>query len=72
MRSKTRQVLGCVVIVASLAVSGLAKEASGGAGRGFGVGQTVPDIPLVDLQGKEVRFSEFLGKRYIIYCWASW
>jgi hypothetical protein len=49
-----------------------AYHASWGAGRGFAVGQTVPDIPLFDLEGKEVRFSEFLGKRYIIYCWASW
>ena len=41
-------------------------------GRGFGVGETLPDIPLVDLKGEEVRFSQFLGKRYILYCWASW
>lgn len=43
-----------------------------GAGRGFREGQTVPDIPLVDLEGREVRLSKFLGKRYILYCWASW
>ena len=43
-----------------------------GKGRGFGKGQTLPDIPLVDLEGNEVRFSQFLGKRYILYCWASW
>ena len=47
-------------------------NADWGAGRGFRVGDTLPDIPLVDLQGREVRFSEFLGKRYILYCWASW
>lgn len=41
-------------------------------GRGFDKGDTLPDIPLVDLQGNEVRFSQFLGKRYILYCWASW
>lgn len=41
-------------------------------GRGFGVGQTVPDIPLVDMNGNEVRFANYLGKRYILYCWASW
>jgi len=50
----------------------LAYNADWGPGRGFRVGQTVPDIPLTDLDGNEVRFSEFLGKRYIIYCWASW
>ena len=43
-----------------------------GPGRGFRQGETLPDIPLVDLAGTEVRFSQFLGKRYILYCWASW
>ncbi len=49
-----------------------AYNAEWGEGRGFGKGQTLPDIPLVDLKGNEVRFSQFLGKRYILYCWASW
>ena len=49
-----------------------AYNAEWGAGRGFGRGQTVPDIPFVDLNGNEVRLSQFLGKRYILYCWASW
>ena len=40
--------------------------------RGFEPGQTLPDIALVDLDGKEVRFSDFLGKRYVLYGWASW
>lgn len=40
--------------------------------RGFAVGQTLPDIPLIDLDGNEVRFSAFLGKRYVLFCWASW
>lgn len=43
-----------------------------GSGRGFGRGDTLPDIPLLDMAGKEVRFSQFLGRRYILYCWASW
>ena len=43
-----------------------------GQGRGFQSGDTLPDIPLVDLNGQEVRFSTFLGKRYILYVWASW
>jgi len=47
-------------------------HADWGTGRGFQKGQTLPDIPLFDLDGKEVRFSKFLGKQYIIYCWASW
>lgn len=43
-----------------------------GKDRGFRKGDTLPDIPLVNLSGDEVRFSQFLGKRYILYCWASW
>ena len=49
-----------------------AYNADWGPGRGFRAGDTLPDIPLVDLEGNEVRFSQFLGKRYILYCWASW
>lgn len=49
-----------------------AYNAAWGEGRGFRVGQTLPDIPLYDLEGNEVRFSRFLGKQAIIYCWASW
>ena len=49
-----------------------AYNAAWGRGRGFRKGETLPDIPLVDLEGNEVRFSHFLGKRYILYCWASW
>jgi len=47
-------------------------NAEWGPGRGFSKGETLPDIPLVDLDGNEVRLSAFLGKRYILYCWASW
>lgn len=43
-----------------------------GKDRGFRKGQTLPDIPLVDLDGQEVRFGNFLGKQYVIYGWASW
>jgi hypothetical protein len=49
-----------------------AYHADWGANRGFRPGQTVPDIPLYDMDGNEVRFSRYLGKQYIIYCWASW
>ncbi|MEX0717520.1 MAG: hypothetical protein WD066_13085 [Planctomycetaceae bacterium] len=49
-----------------------AYNAAWGEGRGFQVGQTLPDIPLYDLEGNEVRFSRFLGKQAIVYCWASW
>jgi len=43
-----------------------------GPGRGFRKGQTLPDIPLVDMKGNEVRLGKFLGKQYILYGWASW
>lgn len=49
-----------------------AYHADWGPGRGFEVGQTLPDIPLYDMQGREVRFSQFLGKQCIVYAWASW
>lgn len=49
-----------------------AYDAHWGPGRGFEIGRTLPDIPLYDMQGREVRFSRFLGKQYILYCWASW
>ena len=49
-----------------------AYNADWGRGRGFRPGDTLPDIPLLNLDGDEVRFSAFLGKRYILYCWASW
>ena len=47
-------------------------NADWGRGRGFRVGQTLPDIPLYDMQGREVRFSSYLGKQLVIYVWASW
>jgi len=53
-------------------IAGGGYNAEWGRGRGFGQGDTLPDIPLVDVAGNEVRFSQFLGKRYILYCWASW
>ncbi len=49
-----------------------AYNAAWGPGRGFREGQTLPDIPLYDMQGNEVRFSKYLGKQYILYCWSSW
>ncbi|MCP4787702.1 MAG: hypothetical protein GY903_29965 [Fuerstiella sp.] len=49
-----------------------AYNADWGPGRGFRQGDAVPDLPFVDLDGNEVRLSQFLGKRYILYCWASW
>ena len=70
--------LGGIVTLAPVAGAAIdnqeipAYNASWGKGRGFRPGQTLPDIPLMDLQGREVRFCRYLGKQYIIYCWASW
>lgn len=49
-----------------------AYNAAWGAGRGFAKGETLPDLPFYDLAGNEARFGQFLGKRYVIYVWASW
>lgn len=56
-----------LTLLAGLALFSPADEA-----RGFEPGQTLPDIALTDLEGKEVRFSDFLGKQYVLYGWASW
>lgn len=49
-----------------------AYNAAWGTGRGFAKGETLPDLPFYDLEGNEARFGQFLGKRYVIYVWASW
>jgi peroxiredoxin len=36
------------------------------------VGDLRPDLALLDLDGKEHRLSEYLGKRVLINFWASW
>ena len=69
---------GSALVTRSSSATMPATTASGGfnspwpEGRGFSIGQTVPDIPLIDMNGNEVRFGNYLGKRYILYCWASW
>ncbi len=35
-------------------------------------GQKFPDFSLPDLNGKQVRLSDFHGKRILLVCWASW
>jgi hypothetical protein len=48
-------------------------------GRGMGMirtiaveGQPAPDFTLPSLTGGEVRLSEFIGKKVILFMWASW
>ena len=35
-------------------------------------GAMLPDVALTDLTGKQVRISDFLGRRILICTWASW
>ena len=62
-----KSMLLVILIFTCLALSARAEKP-----RGFDIGNTLPDIPLVDLDGVEVRFSEFLGQQYVLYGWASW
>ena len=36
------------------------------------VGQTAPDFSLPDVYGARRSWSEFRGKRVLLYMWASW
>jgi peroxiredoxin len=36
------------------------------------IGQLLPAIRLPSLDGHDVDFSEFRGKRMLIFMWASW
>lgn len=39
---------------------------------GIAVGKLAPDFSLQNLQGKEVRLSDFRGKVILLYFWAAW
>lgn len=32
----------------------------------------MPELNLTDINGGEIQFSRYAGKKYIIYMWASW
>ena len=66
------QLSAVAMVIATLTCLNAAEPNDWPEGRGFEVGQTLPDIPLINMEGDEVRFDQFLGKRYIVYCWASW
>ena len=36
------------------------------------VGEVAPDVTLPGIDGRTVRFSDFRGKRLLIFMWASW
>jgi peroxiredoxin len=33
---------------------------------------TAPDVTLLDMAGKPVKLQQFLGKKVILFNWASW
>ena len=36
------------------------------------LGTSVPDFSLPSLDGRQIRLSDFLGRRVILFMWASW
>ena len=36
------------------------------------VGMKVPDVVLTDMKGNSVSISQFVGKKLIVFNWASW
>ena len=36
------------------------------------VGDTVPDVTLQNMQGESVAISQFIGKKLVVFNWASW
>ena len=39
---------------------------------GTEIGEKITDASLRSLDGEEVRLSDYLGIRLILFCWASW
>ncbi len=36
------------------------------------VGMKVPDVTLTNMKGESVSISQFIGKKLIVFNWASW
>lgn len=36
------------------------------------VGDPLPDITLVGLDGQAIRLSDYRGRRLLVFMWASW
>lgn len=36
------------------------------------IGTQLPDFALPNLDGKNIRLSDYRGKRLVIFMWASW
>lgn len=39
---------------------------------GLEVGMKVPDVALTNMKGESVSISQFIGKKLIVFNWASW
>ena len=39
---------------------------------GVNVGDEAPDFVLPSLDGQQVRLSDYLGRKLILFMWASW
>lgn len=37
-----------------------------------GIGRPVPDLTLTALDGRPVRFTDYRGKKLLVFVWASW
>jgi peroxiredoxin len=40
--------------------------------RALDVGATMPDVPLLDLDGRVRRLVDYRGRPLLIFMWASW
>ncbi|MFC2067420.1 peroxiredoxin family protein [Chloroflexota bacterium] len=64
--------LGLLLIQACAPSSQAMQDGQQEATVGIKVGEIAPDFTLLDLDGNEVKLSEFLGKRVFINFWATW
>lgn len=61
---------GLLLIVAALL--GLAGTALGGSSRQARVGQKLQDFSLTDLNGRQVKLSDYAGRPVLFNAWATW
>ena len=41
-------------------------------GTGVNIGDEAPDFVLPSLNGEQIRLSDYLGKKLVLFMWASW
>jgi len=70
--------LAVAALAAALALPGCSPSGGGSAGDtagdapAEGIAEAAPDFALLDLEGRTVRLSQFLGKAVVIDFWATW